>query len=315
MNEQIVRFGRDGALCGILARPHSCAEGIPGIVLLSSAMEHRAGPARFYVKLARALAEKGFPVLRFDFSGVGDSGPRRDGLPFERSAVEETRAALDVLAAESDCRRFALVGLCSGATISFKAACVDPRIVGATLINAPRYLDEPDSEVLTTIWQRNQADHYRRAKMFDWRSWHKLLSGRSDYVVLLAAGLGMLRGLGRARRQVRADSAIDGAAFERLCHRRVELLLVFSEGDWGLEYLRAVLGQQVRQWTTTKNPRVQVIEGTDHILTRLESQERVQRLILEWGARLPSPPRVPAMTSVPPTCGTPAAGTFTLLNT
>lgn len=315
MNEQIVRFGPDDSLCGILSRPDAREADAPGIVLLNAAMEHRAGPGRFYVKLARALAEKGFPVLRFDFSGVGDSGPRRDGLPFERSAVEETRAALEVLAAESACRRFALVGLCSGATISFKAACADPRVIGATLINAPRYLDELGSEALTTIWRRNQASHYRHVKMFDWRSWHKLLSGRSHYVVLLGAGLTKLRELARARRPFRADSAIDGAAFERLGHRGVQLLLIFSEGDWGLEYLRVVLGPQVSQWMITKNPRVEVVEGTDHILTRLESQERVQRLILEWGAGMSSPRRAVTEVSTPPRGGTLAAGAFSLLST
>lgn len=312
MNEHVVRFGPDDSLCGILSRPDTREADIPGVVLLSSAMEHRAGPSRFYVKLARALAAQGFPVLRFDFSGVGDSGPRRDGLPFERSAVEETRAALDVLAAESGCRQFALLGLCSGATISFKVACLDPRVIGATLINAPRYLDELGSDVLTTIWRRNQADHYRHVKMFDWRSWHKLLSGRSHYVLLLGAALTKLRGIVRAPAPVQADNATDAEAFERLCQRKVQLLLIFAEGDWGLEYVRVVLGAHVREWMITKNPRVEVIEGMDHILTRLESQERVQRLIVEWGTGMSLRQRAVTGGAAPPRGGMLTTGTFSL---
>ena len=283
MNDRVVRFGPHAALCGVVSRPAVLEADAPGILLLTAAMEHRVGPNRFYVKLARALAENGFPVLRFDFSGVGDSGSRRDGMPFQRSAIEETQAAMDVLAAETGCRSFVLAGICMGATISFRVACVDTRIVGVTLINAPQYLDDHGPDVMRTIWRLNQIDHYRQVKIFDWRSWRKLLSGRSHYATLLGAGLAKLRAA-QMLKNLRSDAGGDAAAFERLRGRGVGLLLVFAERDTGLEYLRLLLGRQVQEWRKDVNPRVEVIGGTDHMLTRLESQQYVQRLMLEWGS-------------------------------
>ena len=46
------------------------------------------------VKVARALAEAGFLVLRLDLSGIGDSEPRKDALPYLESAPLESIEAL-----------------------------------------------------------------------------------------------------------------------------------------------------------------------------------------------------------------------------
>jgi len=39
----------------------------------------------------------GFVVLRFDFSGLGDSAVRHDHLGFDKSAVVEAQEAMDYL--------------------------------------------------------------------------------------------------------------------------------------------------------------------------------------------------------------------------
>jgi alpha/beta superfamily hydrolase len=83
MNEEAVHFGSLGSLIGIVtsaARRNN--EDKPGVVLLNPGIVHRVGPGRIYVKIARALAEQGFTVLRFDFSGIGDSSVRLDNRRF-----------------------------------------------------------------------------------------------------------------------------------------------------------------------------------------------------------------------------------------
>ena len=63
-------------------------------------MVHRVGPNRLY-RPARAeeeLASAGHVVMRFDFSGRGDSDVRTDGMSFLASTVEEVRDAMDYLA-------------------------------------------------------------------------------------------------------------------------------------------------------------------------------------------------------------------------
>ncbi|HEM46841.1 MAG TPA: hypothetical protein ENO23_07330, partial [Alphaproteobacteria bacterium] len=116
----------------------------PGVLLLNSGILHRVGACRQNVRIARRLAGEGFHVLRFDFSGIGDSEVRRDHLAFEQSAVVEVQEAMSYLGSVTDAREFVLIGLCSGADMAFEAAKADARVVGLGLIDpwayrTPRY--------------------------------------------------------------------------------------------------------------------------------------------------------------------------------
>ncbi|CAN5737715.1 alpha/beta hydrolase [soil metagenome] len=125
-------FGPEGPLVGILteANPEYASADLPSVVFLNSGIVHRVGANRMYVRIARRLAERGFTTLRFDHAGIGDSGPRRDDRPFNESAVEEARAAMELLARVRGSSRFILGGLCSGADVAFWTALGDDRVVG-----------------------------------------------------------------------------------------------------------------------------------------------------------------------------------------
>ena len=70
--------------------------------------------------------------------------------------------------------------------------------------------------------------------------------------------------------------------------REVRLLLLFSEVDWGWDYLHAVMGPQVREWEQQGNPRLATVKRADHMMTPLVSQDRTQNLVLDWASRLPT---------------------------
>ena len=63
-------------LVGVLTTDSPLAE--TGVVLVVGGPQYRAGSHRYFVQLARALAGAGFPTLRFDCRGMGDSsgGPQ-----------------------------------------------------------------------------------------------------------------------------------------------------------------------------------------------------------------------------------------------
>ena len=101
-------------------------------------LNHRVGPNRLYVELARTLAAAGFRSLRFDLSGFGDSEPRRDGGTYMQRATLDTREALDFLEQRGS-ERFVLVGLCSGVDSAHAAALQDMRVVGGIFIEGYVY--------------------------------------------------------------------------------------------------------------------------------------------------------------------------------
>ena len=75
MTEQVLLFGTNRCLVGMLTEPEKSQvpADLPAFILFNAGLLHRVGPNRLHVTLARRLARRGFPVLRFDFSGIGDS--------------------------------------------------------------------------------------------------------------------------------------------------------------------------------------------------------------------------------------------------
>jgi len=139
--EKGVRFGASASLVGVLteAAPGTSSNGLPAVIFLNSGILHRVGSCRLHVRLGRAFSAAGFHSLRFDLSGIGDSDQRRDSLPFEESAVVETREAMDYLQKVKGVQRFILIGLCSGADMAHETAVKDERVAGMVLIDAWAY--------------------------------------------------------------------------------------------------------------------------------------------------------------------------------
>ena len=118
---------RGERLIGVLHRPQAAALGSrPGVVIVVGGPQYRVGSHRQFVLLARALAARGFPVLRFDLSGMGDSGGEFAG--FERSGAD-IRAAIDALQhLDKSVGEVCLWGLCDGASAALMYVPTDTRV-------------------------------------------------------------------------------------------------------------------------------------------------------------------------------------------
>lgn len=140
MNERVVQFGERRRLVGTFTAPAqgTAPHGV-GFVMFNAGVIPRIGPQRMYVKFAREMAALGFPALRFDLSGQGDSRAATSTQGFERQAVADVRTALDHLAETQGLQRFVLVGLCSGADHSYATALEDSRVVGVVMLDPHAY--------------------------------------------------------------------------------------------------------------------------------------------------------------------------------
>ena len=288
MKETAHTFGTKAKLRGILTQPAEGSPERPAVLFLNSGLVHHVGPHRLYVKAARDLAERGHLVLRMDFSGVGDSEKRKDNLRFERAAVEDAREGIDYLAQKHGASSFALAGLCSGAEISFKTALEDERVIGALMINAPQFAQEQSGQMIAEVSSGKSAAYYWRVAMFSKDSWKRALSGQAHYgAIARAIGNKTKRALGLSGRgAVEQEASADLQAFETLVDRGVRLKLLFSEVDWGHEYLRTILGSRIEEWKRGGNPDLRVFEGVDHMMTPLESQRLAREMICEWAGGL-----------------------------
>ena len=133
--ESVEAFRCDGAqLWGILSRPVAGqTESSIGVLIVVGGPQYRVGSHRQFVLLARALARHGFPALRFDYRGMGDSeGNTRD---FE-GAGPDLLAALDALCtACPGLTRVVVWGLCDAASAALMFATADQRVAGIVAVN------------------------------------------------------------------------------------------------------------------------------------------------------------------------------------
>ena len=292
MKEEALLFGKTRSLVGIMTYPPESVGGnkLPAVVILNAGIMHRVGPNRLHVKIARTLAAMGFVVLRCDFSGVGDSKVREDALPFEKSAIAETQEAMDCIHEAMGTERFLLMGMCSGATVSFKTACCDPRVEGAVLINARMHLHPMNDELHAYIRNRTLARHYWRIALFSSfraKNWLKAITGKVEswkIISKMVTGfhIGSLSG---HQRKVSSEVNHVWATLRSLSERGVRLLHIYSEGDEGLDYLHVILGDKLKGWRSDARLSMEVIQGANHTFTLLWSQEYFLNVIRDWAHR------------------------------
>src|SRR5687767_9302198 len=148
--QEIVSFSCEGyELRGSLHRPAASEEEGTAIVILNQGLLDRSGAHRLSVKCARRWAARGFPVLRFDARGVGDSEGDwtipENGAPIkmlyknieEGAWILDTHAAIDYVCAATSARNVVLVGVCGGAVSALHAAAEHPAVVGLVMVGMP----------------------------------------------------------------------------------------------------------------------------------------------------------------------------------
>lgn len=130
MEQQVNINTKEHSLHGILHLPqHSNQEKAPVIIICHGFISSKTGQHRLFVKVARDLCQAGFAVLRFDFSGCGDSTGEYKDISVLRQVEEATRA-IDFVAQhpEIDDGRIILLGHSLGGAIAVATAADDKRV-------------------------------------------------------------------------------------------------------------------------------------------------------------------------------------------
>lgn len=167
--ESGVAFGdTNQPLIGIVTTP-AAASASPrsGVLIVVGGPQYRIGSHRQFALLARALAERGLAAMRFDCSGMGDSGGQaRD---FE-ARDDDIRAAVDAFgAAVPTLAEVTLWGLCDAASAALFYAQHDARIKRLVLLNPWVRSD--------TGLARTHLKHYYAARLLDRSFWRSLARG------------------------------------------------------------------------------------------------------------------------------------------
>lgn len=190
------------------------AGGTTGLVMVTGGSQTRIGSHRMYERLAKSLAGQGYPCLRFDRRGVGDSGGEDPG--FKGSGPDLAAAAAALKRECPAVTRLVGFGLCDGATaiaLFGKAAGLDALI----LVNPWLVEAEADAPPAAAV-----RAHYRD-RLLSLKGWKKILSGAVDWRKLF-------KGLRRAgARHESGPLALETAA--EMAKGGLRAWLILAEGD------------------------------------------------------------------------------------
>ncbi|MEM9232903.1 MAG: alpha/beta fold hydrolase [Pseudomonadota bacterium] len=264
IRERVISFGPNGALFGIATMATEGPRRAP-VLIPNAGIVHRVGPHRLHVRLARHLAAAGYPVLRFDLHGLGDSGPPPSELGFEAQAVADIRAALDVMRAEEA----TVTGLCSGADNAMRVAEADDRIRRLILLD-PHAYGSQHAAVARLVEKAADPARWRRAAS-------RLLRG--GQAVPPSSG------------KMQTDDEAERLPIPRDAFAR-QLLALKERGGGALirytdfvqdtltspeHFYRAFPGIDFGAGLT-----VEVERGTDHTYTAMAAQQKLLKRIGEW---------------------------------
>ena len=268
MNERIVTFGLRNELVGILTTPDSVLDlQRPVILCWNVGVNHRVGPFRFNVDLARHLAAEGFATFRFDRSGMGDSDFRRQAVPEAESEALDVTEAMDIVTRRTSAEQFVLVGFCSSVDAAHQVTLVDPRVVGAVHIEGYAY---------NTPGSRRRA----RRTLLSWSRWDVAIRRRIIWIL--------------RRRSSSSKSDVGGSVYSRriptqeqfaadLATLSSELakphLLIYSQSLNGAEQFSEMFDHP-----DMDNSRIafEYYADADHTFYTVEHREMMVSSVAEW---------------------------------
>ena len=288
--ERMLCFPCEGEqLLGTLHLPASHAGTAPtlGVVVVVGGPQVRVGSHRQFVHLARALADAGHPVLRFDVRGMGDS----TGTPrsFEQIG-SDIGAAIDALMCDqTQLQGVVLWGLCDGASASllYLHERADPRVHGLCLVNPWARSEVTEAQV--------QVRHYYVQRLVQPGFWRKLMSGGVGLQALREFWTNLTRiWKARAKRTRRTSSNVlpFGARMARAWQAfSGPILLLLSANDFtAREFETALKTQPVWNGAMARaNLQTQLIADADHTLSERSARQTVERLCIEWLDKLEAP--------------------------
>jgi putative redox protein len=205
-------------------------------------------------EISRALADRGFGVLRFDFTGLGESEGDFAGSDFS-SNVSDLVAAADFLRAEREAPSL-LVGHSLGGAAAIVAAARITEVRGVATIGAP-----------------SEAAHLRDTLLRE----NPELEGSEEAEVELAGRRF------RIRRQLLED--LEAQNVEAAVASLARPLLVLHAPDdeiVGIEHAE-------RLFAAARQPRSLIsLDGADHLLTDPVGARRAAEILAAWASRYPS---------------------------
>lgn len=285
IDEYPVAFGcGDDVLAGIVHRGASDARlGI--VIVVAGGPQYRAGAHRQFVSMARMLAVQGYPVMRFDLRGMGDSTGEYLGYHHSRADI---RAAIDeLMRREPGLAQVALFGECESASGILFYASQDKRVRQIALANPWVRTTEVQAEAI--------LKHYYAGRLMSREFWQNVLRGQYKVGESLRSFVDVVRHYwrGRQSRDVGTGTSelpefdhlpLPAKTAEGLRRFAGPVLVLMSGRDLIAREFDEVTKSHAAWKGLLSDPRVRRkdIADADHTFSRPEDKVEAHGTLLDW---------------------------------
>lgn len=299
---------KDGLrLIGILHEPAAEIRKTVAVVLLSPGVKMRVAPHGMYKKMAEHYCNLGFPVLRFDFYGLGDAEGEIEMKQLSNiyntiqlgRYVDDTLVALDWVERNLNINRCVVGGLCGGAITGMLASQQDARAHALLALGIPVALDvgEENWHKYLSQGQLNDLGKGYIKNIFKFKSWLRLLTFQSDFRVLFKSLKQMLIKKKKAEKpkppvqaqEVQAKEPDNtnpkfAPAFMNMLEHGRAMCHIFSGGDrlaWEFDEKFAQLyADQLERYTGLYE--IHLIDKANHVLAHPDWFKEMLDISTDW---------------------------------
>jgi len=304
VNETLIYFGEQHDRFAIETEPvKGRNKQLPIVVISNSGTNHRVGPSRLYVQLARQLAGLGFLVYRIDLPGIGDSiadNRSDENIEYQDMGSQEILAFISKISRQHKGAEFVITGLCSGAYFSFHTAkdSNQQNIAEIIMINPLTFYWEKGMTADSSPARNFSAWNWYKKAILSPTSWKKLFSGNIKYTYLIRIIYqrlkikiqllwGSLFAFKFALLKRKANDGTINAIKNDLgldlesISKTTQLSFLFSRSDPGYDLLTTLGGAKVRRMIKSKKIRIEFVENADHTFSKLVPRQKAIISIIE----------------------------------
>lgn len=282
-SDRAIRFTcHDAWLYGILSVPEQARS--RGVLIVVGGPQCRVGSHRQFTLLARHLAAHGVPVMRFDYTGMGDSEGR--AKTFEDVEDDVSHAIKCFFKEMPALKELVIWGLCDGASAALFYAHKDVRVTGLVLLNP---------------WVRTDAGaaktylkHYYLRRLFAPDLWQKIRQGKFDYAAA-ASSVSRLLGTALASRKDTASvtstehensncMSLPDRMLDGLSRFKGRVLLIMSGNDLTAQEFSDVLKGSQKWRKLLESSRIQRhdLPDANHTFAQKDWRDQVANWTSEW---------------------------------
>lgn len=296
MESTVSFLNNDGLrLVGIHHAPDEKPNNV-GILFIHSGTQGRLGNTNQYVYYAREFSRQGYPCMRFDPNGLGDSGglvgeiDRRDFF----GSIQTGRYVADVYSAINEFKRIGidkilLFGVCGGAISALLAGSYSKDICGMILMSCPVVLDgagvDYDLRIPTELARKEILVYVK--KLLNISAIWRFITFKSEYHRILSR---LKASVNTNKTEVSVDSSDENTgviksiynkyffeAYAR-CNNKKILWIYGSNDQFWFEFQKAALGKL----NIGTSDELHLVQNGNHMFTLPEWQHEICAVSLNW---------------------------------